>query len=190
MRLWPSPRKNHQLPSSNSPAANESPGRARGQVRVGDFPQQCPLPHSTGRLEQQKSSQQANPGPPQPEHRGLCEGWKWNKPQEKGPASAPGVAFARGEFFSAFRRNKVLHSGITAGRASRGCCSVNGGRATWNLVLLDLPLSLPEGSQGRQFSLEAQTCLALSPPTPRAGIPAKALPGNLYTAPSEEIKGH
>lgn len=67
---------------------------------------------------------------------------------------------------------------------------MNGGRATWNLVLLDLPLSLPEGSQGRLFSLEAQTCLALSPPTPRAGIPAKALPGNLYTAPSEEIKGH
>lgn len=60
----------------------------------------------------------------------------------------------------------------------------------WNLVLLDLYLSLPEGSQGRQFSLEAQTCLALFLPTPKAGIPAKSPPGNLYTAPSEEIKGH
>lgn len=92
---------------------------------------------------------------------------------------------------STFRRNpKCSIQTSQLEELPQGCCSVNGRTARWNLVLLDLSLSLPEGSQGRLVSLEAQTRLALSSPTPQAGISAKSLPGNLYTAPSEEIKEH
>lgn len=71
------PWKNHQIPSSNPPSSKQNPRQSPWPVKVGDFPQQCPLlPFAQGCWKSRRAAQQASPGPPQPEHQGLCESWK------------------------------------------------------------------------------------------------------------------